>query len=167
MDFYKALFGPQQLNIFDVTVEGFNGSILTENLRLTMLTIAHKGKYRWNKLDQKILSYFDCFQIRRNHHLFLGFNENIMHLISGGIIDKFIDGYNKHRYMTEKPAPPDPVVLTLNHLGIGFQIWASMLTICFSVFVIELLHYWTPKIMQLMIFKQIIKSYFGIQRSVH
>lgn len=129
-----------------VTSEEFDGCVLAENFELVTRTIEAKGELHYNKLDQIVLSVFECMRISKNHHLFPGFNENIMHLVSGGIIDHYVDSYTKHRYITEKPVPPGPVVLTMDRLGIGFQIWASMLAISFVVFILELFCFWVKSI---------------------
>lgn len=140
----------------------FKGGVVIDNIFLLMKTIEYKGEYRYKYLDQTIFSYCDGMAFERHHYLYTSFDEKIQQLTTGGFIEHWIEKYTKHRNITEKPPPPDLVVLNMDRLNIGFQIWIIMLGISFMAFIGELLHYWAPKLYYLWIFKYILRGFYEL-----
>lgn len=87
------------------------------------------------KLAQRILSDHRVFIMPKNSFFFEPLNHKIIQLVESGLAKKFVEE------ASPKPNKSDeagPVVLTLEHLGIGFKIVLFFLLISFIFFLLEL-----------------------------
>lgn len=148
------------LLVKNLTDPSFKGSVLAKDNFVAMKTIAFKGKYRWKFLEQTAFSYSEAMMFNRFNYLYSTFNEKINQLITGGFLHHWQEKWTKHRIITEKPPPPDPVVLDMEHLSIGFKIWLIMLGISTMAFIIEIVHHWGPKLYDLIIFHYILSMFY-------
>lgn len=156
----NSLYELMQENLTD---SSFKGSVVTRNSFVLVKTIETKQKYRWKFLDEKIVGFFQGIMFVKYHFLFTSVNEKIKQLTSGGFIEHWIQRWAKHRYIVEKPPLPDLKVLSLDDLGIEFQIWLLVLGAAFVAFICELLYYWLPKIWHLCIFHFVLQRYFKLR----
>lgn len=153
--------------IFDITKSAFKGAIIVQNSYFTEKTIEHQRKFEWKTLNQKVLSFYKGMAFEKHHHLFPSFNNKIVQLTNGGLIDHWFKRYTKHRYLTEKPQAKTPVVLTMNHLSVGFRIWAFLLAVSCVAFICENLFYWGIRITKMLFFEQILDCYYEILKYSH
>lgn len=96
-----------------------------------------KGKIKFAVLKEKIITDFLSLTTDKNHFLYESMNRKIVQLVESGVADKYVREQTIH-IPEEKIGP---VVLTLDHLGFGFQIWLGSLTIAFMFFLLEHLYY--------------------------
>lgn len=119
------------------TNSSFKGCILDENIASLVRRNDLKANITWDILPEQVISFHYAFAFFSHHFLFPIFNEKIEQLINGGFIDFWMKHLTKTRWILEKPDPPEPVVLTMNHLEIGFQIWLICLLASFVIFLGE------------------------------
>lgn len=147
----------------NLTDPSFKGSAMVNSIVFLMKTIEFRGKHHWKVLDQKVFSFCEGIPFARHHYLYSSFNEKIKQLTAGGFIDYWQAKWTKHRNVTEKPPEPDPIILNLERLSIGFEIWLIMIGISTMAFLGEIVYFWVPKLYYALIFKQILKSFFKYQ----
>lgn len=145
----------------------FQACLIENHLELLMLNEKHRGEYRWKFMDMKIFSFHKALIFPRFHHLYSTFNAKMSYLTTGGFFELWLKRWKKSRYNVEKPPEPDPTVLSLTELGIGFQIWLIMVSISSAAFITEFLIYYGPKLWNLVLFRIILKSYYKSLRAVH
>lgn len=145
----------------NLTESSFKGSVVVNYNFVMTKTIELNGEYRWKFLDQKILSFCEGIAFDRQHYLFSSFNEKMKQLATGGFINHWLEKFTKHRYIVEKIPPDDLIVLDVERLSIGFQIWLIMLGISTVAFIGEMVHYWGPKLYKMIIFYFILR---GLQK---
>ena len=95
-------------------------------------------KFYFQKLDQKVLSYNLGVSLPSSRtSLYPTFKWKIKQLIQGGFFDQWLKPYLNHRSLVEKELEEDKVVLTMDHLSVGFTIWLTMLLISLLGFIGE------------------------------
>lgn len=122
--------------VIESSKHSFKGCILEDSI----MTVGRKSEFSeftFLSLKQKVISFNYGFLFNPHHFLFPIFNEKIQQMINGGLFNRLIVDWYENPWTLQKPEPQEPVVLTMNHLEIGFTIWMICLLICFAVFVIE------------------------------
>lgn len=150
-----------------ITSSSFNGSLIQSNFELMMFNEEQKGDLRLKFIDMKIITFYRALVFPRFHHLYQLFNDKMMQLTSGGLFDLWLNRWTKSRYNVEAPPPADLVVLSMEDLGIGFKIWLIMLLISTLSYIGEIIFYYGPKVWRLMLFKQILRTYFKSLKISH
>lgn len=159
-------FGPSRFNpsyhqlLRNENNASFKGSFLIQNMILITRAIRENDTQRWRMLKQTLFSAYGGLKIHKHHQLFSSFNEKIIQLTSSGLFNYWLEKWTKHRKIIEEPPPPPPVILSMDHLDVGFQIWALVLAMASLAFIGELLTFWSPKILQLLFFKYVLRRYF-------
>ena len=99
-----------------------------------------KDRLYFHQLVQKIISYNVHVSFSTHHdYLFSTFDWKIKQLIEGGFFVHWIDRYLNHPSV-QAPEPEDNrLVLTMDHLMVGFTIWLGMLLITLVAFTAEYL----------------------------
>jgi hypothetical protein len=87
-----------------------------------------------------------------------GYLDKIMQLVESGIIENIMS-YNKSK---ERPKNDDPVVLSIDHLLIWFQLWAGLLLIAVLFFLVEILVARIAKVLM----KKAMKELKSIRKSI-
>lgn len=123
----------------------FEGCILHDYFLLLMAKYQFNGTLQWNTLDENVLSYNYGLALQRFHFATPIFQDAIVQLIEGGFYDRWISHYLKDRFATWKPEDAGPIVLTMNHLSIGFKLWLLMILLSSLAFVGELLYFHVPR----------------------
>ena len=98
-----------------------------------------KDRRYFHQLDQKVLSYnvHVIFPLRQQF-LYSTFDWKIRQLVEGGFFVHWFDRYLSDSSL-RKPEPKDSrVVLTMDHLSVGFNIFLGMLMIALLAFSVEL-----------------------------
>lgn len=127
-------------------------SFLISEENCILKVIESEGELRMKMMDRKVMSLLVGIAFYRNSFLHSSFNIKIKHVISSGILKKF--SRFKAKYLTKYKKQnalkigenSNPVVLTMEHLSVGFLIWIGMLLISFIIFVINFTNYWAPKL---------------------
>lgn len=66
---------------------------------------------------------YESFAFEKKTFILAGFDRKIVQLVESGIADNVIAEYERS-FGARKPVRVDgPVVLTLEHLGVGFMVW--------------------------------------------
>ena len=108
----------------------FKGVLIYDEASLKAQNYYRKVKLQLNTIDQKIYSYNLGYCL---------YNENFFTQTYLKKIDELSDGGFFERYdpISKDEEPENRVVLTLDHLGVGFSIWCLMLLIALLVFLAE------------------------------
>jgi tRNA(His) 5'-end guanylyltransferase len=79
------------------------------------------GRFKYTKLNEKIVSDHLSFIFKRNHFMFEAFNRKLVQMIESGFAEKFVteldSNYAKHQ------SDDGTSALCFDHLGIGFELW--------------------------------------------
>lgn len=89
------------------------------------------------KLDQKMFSYNKAIILPHNSFIFSTFKHKINQLLEGGFFEHWLKPYLKHRSIVEEKIIDDRVVLTMDHLSVGFTLWLAILLIAAVLFIVE------------------------------
>lgn len=94
-------------------------------------------------LPEPLMTNNVAFTFRRDISAYDHFNRVFTKLIESGIAKRIADKYNFD--FTLKDSQAGPMVLTLEQLAIGFEIWLLFLLISFCMFLIEILGFYLSK----------------------
>lgn len=120
---------------------------------------------RLKVLNQVILSVFIGLQFDQHHFFYTSFNEKIRQLTRSGIIEHWLSSQKKRMTnVINNVATIKPVVLIMEHLSIGFLIWTSMLSVAATIFFLQFMIYWIPKVLKLVIFKRVLGAFYDTLR---
>lgn len=121
------------------------------------------GKLRLRLMNTKVLTSHFGFTFERHNFLHYSFDEKIKQLKPSGIVEAFylFDSRIRKRYAKEVESPEHLVVLTLDHLFIGFLVWIFMLFIAFAVFSYQYYVYWNPKVWKLIWLRCALSYYYS------
>lgn len=150
-----------QTNLFKkVQNSSFKGCLLHENFRLLIANSISKGSFQWIKLKQTILSQNVGIILRRDHFASPIFSAKINQFIHGGFFNHWMAWWINPRYVLEKPPNPEPVVLTMSHVEVGFVIWLLMIFLATAAFCVELVHYWSTRIWKTVLFYCLLQNFW-------
>lgn len=126
------------------------------------------GALRMKLLDQRVFSFHQAITFHRHSFFYSSFNKKIKQLKPSGVVnmlqykiykaEKMLDQYRikNSQKLEEKP----PVVLTMDHLTIGFLIWIALLLMAFCIFVINFIIFWWPKIWRVLWLRCALQCYY-------
>ena len=118
----------------------FRGAAIFNELGLSLQNYKKNlsEKIYFHKLDQNVISYNLVVTLPEQwSSLHPTFKWKIKQLIQGGFFDHWLKQYTTHRSVVEKKLEEDKVVLTMDHLSVGFTIWLAMLLISLLGFIGE------------------------------
>lgn len=117
----------------------FQGVAIYDEATLNGANYNREKKLNFNVIDRKIVSY--NFGIKTNPFSCLEpvFVKNINQLIEAGFFQLWFHRARSHRSLAEIIVEDNKVVLTLNHLGVGFTIWLCVLSFAVLAFIAECL----------------------------
>lgn len=95
-------------------------------------------KIFFHKLKQIFLSYNMAIILPERIIYQSTFKFKINQLIHGGFFDHWMNKYLHHPSLLKKQEDDNKVVLTMDHLSVGFSIWLAMLLIASMMFITEL-----------------------------
>lgn len=131
MDNHNPIF------VKDLLSDGSKRCIIASNDLLTLIINLSKGKIRFLSLREKVITDLRSFTMPRNSFLLEPFDRALTRLFETGHINLIVKYWAKVHYQFEES--PTKVVLTLEHLGVGFQIWLVCLLIALSIFAGEII----------------------------
>ena len=120
----------------------FKGSGIFNGLFLSMYNYKKEPEDRlyFNQLEQKVLSHNVHISMpRQSHFLYSTFDWKMKQLVHGGFFNVWMERYTSHSSVQSLEPDPDEgkVVLTMDHLSVGFIIWLVSLAIASVVMIIE------------------------------
>lgn len=120
----------------DLLVDDSRHGVVVNRYIMNILLNLSEGKIKFTQLDERIITDHIDFIFHKNNFMYKAFDRKLVQMIEGGIAERNVGEYDS-RYKYEEPEG-GPVVLTLSHLGVGFQFWLVFLIICVAFFVLEL-----------------------------
>lgn len=143
----------------EIQNDSFVGALLNTDENFNGASIFNRdGTLHFNLLRETVhlTSTFQSFNhaivFGLNSYLYHSFNDLITGLIENGIFCTWIE--NKHYRLTRQMTKEsDKIVLTMEHLSTGFNIWLCMLTLPMIAFIGELGIFWIPRIYQRVSFR--------------
>lgn len=112
------------------------GVVVDRNLMNNLLRLS-RGKIEFTQLEERIITDHIDFAFYKNSFMYEAFDKKLVQMVEAGITERIVAKYDSP-YKYEEPEG-GPVVLTLSHLGVGFQFWLVFLCISIASFVLELL----------------------------
>lgn len=107
--------------------------IASDNLLNFLIKITN-GKFKHTKLKERIIADYMCFYLKSDDPKFKIFDRKIIQLVESGLTDKIRSDHYDGRLVEDESGP---TVLTLDQLGVGFQIWLLFLLISSVCFISE------------------------------
>lgn len=115
--------------------DGSKRCIIASNDLLTLIINLSKGKIRFFSLKEKVITELRSFIMPKNNFLLEPFDRALTRLFETGHTNVIVKYWAKVHYQFEEL--PTKVILTLDHLGVGFKIWLVFLLIALSIFIGE------------------------------
>ena len=112
----------------------FKGVVIFDEASLKTINYNRKDKLQLNTIDQKVFSYNLGYCLGEDSFFTQTYVKKMAQLIEGGFIDVWDKRSKNHWSFAKEEEPDNRVVLTLDHLGVGFSIWCLMLLIALLVF---------------------------------
>lgn len=114
-----------------------DGLIIEDSVLGLMINYAKESdfKFEYTMLEEKVITDYVVIHYRMQSFVMEEFNRIVSRLVDSGIVNRLVDQYK----LFQRNFNDDPhIVLTLEHLGFGFQICAAFLGIAFLCFLAEL-----------------------------
>ena len=123
-----------------------------------------KDRFYFHQLEKKIISYnvyvgFDA----RHDFLYSTFDWKIKQLVEGGFFVHWVDLYLSHSSVQPLDSEDNKVVLTMDHLMVGFTICFGMLLIASVAFIAELLRVYLANYLQGILFQIVLRKHQRLQ----
>ena len=146
----------------------FKGFVLDNDLAFLMYNYKKEPKDRryFHQRDYNIHSYnVHILLPSKFHFLYSTFNWKIRQLVEGGFFVRWHKRYLSD-WSLRKPEPEpddDKVVLTMDHLLVGFIIWLGMLLIASVAVIVELARVHLPHFLHGILFQMILRKHQKLQ----
>ena len=141
----------------------FKGAAVQQELDLFKYNYKKRPEEKLNfrKLKQKAISYNLAMTLPPFWScLHSTFKSKVNQLIHAGFFKYWLDPYLNHPSMIEKPLEENKIVLTFDHLSVGFTIWIGMLLIATLCFIAELVRCFVPIYIKALMIKIVLKSFY-------
>lgn len=165
---YRALFETKRFGeiwtmMDDADDYNLRRSFLITEKNCIVKIMEHDGKLRLKPMETKVLSAYVGLRFDRHSFLYWPFNEKMKQLQPSGIVQLYhlSDSKLKKHYAKKAGEDSEHVVLTMDHLSIGFLTWVLMLLISFIAFSIQFFYYWNPKVWKLIWLRCALKYYYS------
>jgi hypothetical protein len=120
--------------ITDLLKDGSNRGIATDTNWLNFIIANSSGRFKYTKLEEKVMSDHWGFVFDYNHSLYKAFNSKIVQLVEAGLAGYIVSQDTARSVVEEK----SNVVLTMEHLGIWFIIALCFIGCAVVVFLMEI-----------------------------
>jgi hypothetical protein len=114
-------------------------------------------------LKERLLAIPIGFSFRKNHYLYQIIDENVQHLVSGGIVDHLYKFHERDCLTPYEYVEWEPYVFSLDDLLFGFFIWLAAYGVCLGVVALECALFYGKRVVLQMI-GSTIGLYFMIIR---
>lgn len=136
-----------------------NGSIILEELYLQQFQMFLKENFTMKILEENVFALFYVVLFPQVHFLYKPFNDIILFVVQSGLIDYWERIRFPPNFLLWKPQETaDPVVLTWDHLYIGFYIWLFCIAVSAAAFVAEIAYHWYVLLMDRLRSKRTISA---------
>ena len=148
----------------------FKGFLLGNDFTISMYNHKKEPKDRifFHRLDQKAFSSNVHVHLPLKYNfLYSTLDRKVSQLVEGGFFVHWIDRYLSDSSL-RKPEPEpddDKVVLTMDHLSVGFIIWLGMLLIASGAFIAETARVHLANYLHEFFFQMILKKHQGLRRN--
>ena len=146
----------------------FKGTAIYNELAFSMYNYKKEPKDRlyFHQLEQKVLSHNMHVALpKQQNFLFSTLDWKIKQLVQGGFFYHWMDRYLSHSSV-QAPEPEDgQIVLTMDHLSVGFTIWLGVLLIASIAFIGELFTFHSSNYFRGLLFQLVIAEYQKLNRS--
>ena len=127
----------------------FDGAVLYPELEMYMYNYkkAVEDKFHFHLLKEKLISYSIAVALPGyNSDMHSTLKLKISQFVQAGLFDHWIKHYMTDQSLIEKEVEEDKIVLTIDHLSVGFTLWLGMLLIASIAFTIELTRFGLVKL---------------------
>ena len=144
--------------------------VLDNDLAFSMYNYKKKPKDRlyFHQRDYDGVSYnVHIFLPSKCHYLYATLNRKIKRLVEGGFFVRWHERY-LNDWSLRKPEPePDrgKIVLTMDHLSVGFTIWLGMLLIASVAMIAELVRFYFANYLHGILFQMILRKHQKLHRN--
>ena len=143
----------------------FKGAAMFHDINLRMYNYKKRPEEKLNfrKLEQKAISYNLAVSLPMYwDFLHSTIKPKVNQLIQAGFFKYWLDPYLNHPSMIEEPLEENKIVLTFDHLSVGFTLWIGMLLIATLSFIAEFARCYVPIYVKVLVIKIVLKSFFKI-----
>lgn len=123
--------------LIELQNSSFKGVAIYDDASLKVQNFNRTKKLYFQTINQKFMSYNLGYCVRENNFFKTTFMKKIAQLIEGGFIDLWDTRAKNHWSLAKDEAQDNRVVLTMNHLGVGFLLWCLMLLVAGLAFAVE------------------------------
>ena len=127
----------------------YNGAVVYPEIDMFLHNYkkAVEDKFYFHTLKEKMMSYNIAVVLPDSYNFMHStFKLKINQLIQAGFFDHWMELYMTDPSLIEKEVEEDKIVLTIDHLSVGFTMWLGMLLIASIAFTIELVRFGLHKI---------------------
>ena len=140
----------------------FKGFVLENNLAFSMYNYKKKSKdrryFHQRKYDGVSYNVHVKLPSKRNF-LYSTWDWEIRKLVEGGFFVHWIDRYLSDSSLRKPEMEDDRVVLTMDHLSVGFSIWLGMLLIASVAVIVELVRVHLPHYLHGILFHMVLRKH--------
>jgi hypothetical protein len=122
-------------SISELLSDGSKNAFYTDTEHLTFVEKSLNGSQKFKKLQKAIMSDHLGMRFRNNDFLYEAVNRIVTQLLESGITNWIV---NKEASIKYQEPRNDPVVITMDHLGIWFYLLAILLMFSLVALVFEL-----------------------------
>ena len=116
-------------------------------------------KLNFRKLEEKVISYNLAVHLPPYWTLLHStVKTKVNQLVQAGFFKYWLEPYLNHPSMIEEPFEEDKIVLTFDHLSVGFTIWIGMLLIALLGFIAEFARFRVPVYVEALMINIVLKS---------
>ena len=140
----------------------FKGTAVFNDIALKMYNYKKDPKDRlyFNQLEEKIMS--DNVHVSlsdRSNFLYSTFDWKIKQLVEGGFFVHWMDRYTSHPSVQKSEPGDSRIVLTMEHLSVGFTMWLGILRLASFALIGELAWFQRKNYLRGILFKMISWKY--------
>lgn len=122
-------------NVISHLLKDSKTAVYVDSETLQFLVQSSNNSFNYTQLQERVSLSHKSFIFFKTDILYSAFNNKLIQLIESGISDRFVDEYSNHDHA--EPDSGEPVVLTMEHLGVGFLVWLLFCLLSFVCFLIE------------------------------
>lgn len=116
----------------------FRDAIIATRDDILRLKFQQKENFTMKVLDEELFTMFFGMAFSQHHFLYKPFNNIILRVVQSGLIDKWFKEHYGDKWTEGKKVP---VVLTWEHLYVGFYIYLVCLALSTAEFLVEILYF--------------------------
>ena len=124
-----------------------------------------KDRFFFHQLDKRFRNHNVHVRLpQKRYFLYKTFNRKIRQLVEGGFFVHWFDRYLNDPSLRKPDPEDDRVVLTMEHLSVGFIIWLGMLLIASLAVIIELVRVHLANYLRGILYQVILRKHQRLHR---